>query len=524
MLEVRTLIVDDSRQDVDLMLLHLQREGVKVEHELVDSEPALKSALSRDWDVVICDFYLPGFDGIKAISMVKAERPDLPVLVVSGSVGEERAVESMRAGASDFILKASLARLMPAIERGMKERRFLTESRQIEAALKKTEEDLRQAQKLEAIGQLAGGIAHDFNNIIAAVLMQAEALLEDGGNGADIRKRVSDLEAGVRKIGEAAERAKSLTRQLLGFSRRQVLQPKVLSLNALISQMEAMLRPLVEESIEFRNSLASDLRNVKVDPSHIEQILLNLVVNSRDAMPQGGAISIATRNDSVDQKMAASYGVTAGPYALLEVSDTGTGLSPEAQKRLFEPFFTTKPMGKGTGLGLCTIYGIVKQNRGLIFVESELGAGTTFRIYFPQVEEAAEEARAPAPLPEKLSGTETILVVEDEMVLQEVICRSLRRQGYQILTATNGIEALSLIQSYAGEIHLVITDVVMPQMGGSELAAECFRLGKRLKFLFQSGYTEDTLVQNGIRSGQIHFLEKPYTSKILLAKVREIIG
>jgi CheY-like chemotaxis protein len=285
-----------------------------------------------------------------------------------------------------------------------------------------------------------------------------------------------------------------------------------------------MLRPIVEENIEFKVTLAENLGNIKVDPGHFEQVVMNLVINARDAMPHGGVLEISAYNSSIEESVAKRCNVATEPYMLLTVKDTGTGMSLEVQRRIFEPFFTTKAPGKGTGLGLSTVYGIVKQNRGLLFVESELGKGTVFKIYFPRVDEEVEKSPSLPVVGTQLRGNETVLFVEDEANLRTVACKTLEKNGYKVLTASNGIEALNTLRSHPGRIHLIITDVVMPQMGGTELASKVHEFDKDVKILFQSGYTEDTLIQNGIRTGLIHFLEKPYNIKSLLATVRGILS
>ncbi|MGZ3697320.1 MAG: response regulator [Bdellovibrionota bacterium] len=516
--------MEDSADDADLLIRYLQNQGIFFQHERIDSESALTDALQRDWDMVICDYNLPSFNAMTVIARAKVLKPDLPLIVVSGSAGEDLAVETIRAGASDYIMKENLTRLIPAIERSFKERVFHIESRQVEEALKRREEELRQAQKLEAIGQLAGGIAHDFNNIMAAILMRVDFMLEDLGGEKPSPDVVGRLRTGLEQIRGSGNRATDLTRQLLQFSRKQLLLPKVLSLNAVIRDFEKMLRPIIEENIEFELALDGDVKNIKVDPGHIEQVIMNLVINGRDAMPKGGMLKISTRNTALDAAVAQRAEVTSGPYVLLEVQDSGTGIAPEVRDRIFEPFFTTKPVGKGTGLGLSNVYGIVKQNHGLIFVDSEVGRGTTFQIYFPAVDEEIEISKVSPQAVVKLTGTETILLVEDESDLREVVSNALRKNGYCVLTASDGEEAMERLKAHGSAVHLIITDVVMPNMGGLELASNAQKISKETKVLFHSGYTEDKLIQSGIRSGQIHFLGKPYNMKGLLGKVRSVLG
>jgi two-component system, cell cycle sensor histidine kinase and response regulator CckA len=522
--QLRLLLIEDSPDDSELLLQHLKKSNISAEVKRVETISGLKEALQQSsWDMIICDYNLPTLNALDAISIIRENKPDVPCIVVSGSVGEEKAVETMKAGASDYILKDNLARLVPVLQRELREAEVNKEKKLIEANLKKSEEDLRQAQKLESIGQLAGGIAHDFNNLLATILLQSEVLVEALDSKLPILQVIQQVEKGTEQIIKTTERATNLTRQLLAFSRKQVVQPKVLSLNSLIIDMEKMLRRIIEESIEFKTDLAPDLKNLKMDPGHLEQIIMNLIVNCRDAMPKGGKLKIETKNGYLDGPTAKSCNVQPGPRILLTISDTGMGMSEEVKKHLFEPFFTTKPVGKGTGLGLCTVYGIVKQNKGLIFIESELGKGTLFKLFLPPTEDAVQTL-VPVKQVETMKGTETILVVEDEEDLKELICSTLTNNGYKILMASTGLEALEQIKALKKPVDLVITDVVMPQMGGPELARQALLLNKNIKFLFQSGYAREALTQDGMPENQIYFLAKPYPLKDLLNKIRGILG
>lgn len=491
--------------------------------ERVDTLPALKTALAVEgWDAIICDYNLPQFTAIDALSIVRGLRPEVPCIVVSGSIGEEKAIETMKAGASDYIMKDNLTRLVPVLQRELKEATLRKESRSAEETLRKSEENLRQAQKLDSIGQLAGGIAHDFNNLLATIMIQSEVLKESLDDKLTSTQLIDIVGRGLDQILKSGERASNLTRQLLAFSRKQVLQPKVVSLNDLIIDMGTMLRRLIEEHIEFRTQLGRDLHNIKIDPVHLEQVLLNLIVNARDAMPKGGKLIIETANTTLDLAQARSHNIKPGRYVMLEVIDTGTGLSDEAKKHMFEPFFTTKPLGKGTGLGLSTVYGIVKQNHGSIAAESEKDRGTSFKIYFPVVDEEVHTMVQPVKETSSTKGSETVLVVEDEDVLRELICDSLKSSGYKVINAPQGARALELAASET-KIDLVITDVVMPQMSGPDLAKRIAATNKSCKFLFQSGYAEDALADHDFDDPHMHFLAKPYTLKDLLRHVRHIL-
>ena len=382
---------------------------------------------------------------------------------------------------------------------------------------KSLESQLLQAQKMEAVGRLAGGVAHDFNNLLTVILGSAGFLLQD--LNADVPERED-----VHEIKKAAERAAALTRQLLAFSRQQVLVPHNIDLNTVIGAVEQMLRRLIGEDIAFRTVLAPGLGTVLADPGQVEQVVMNLAVNARDAMPRGGKLTIETANVDLDEAYTQDHSpVTAGRYVMLAVSDTGIGMDGHVRTHLFEPFFTTKEKGMGTGLGLATVYGIVKQSGGYIWVYSEPGRGTSFKIYLPRVEVAADPD-TPRSLPlVSLLGSETVLVVEDEEPVRKVIRRTLETHGYVVLTASDGQEALTLAREHDGSIHLLLTDVVMPNMSGRELADRVASVRREAKVLYLSGYTDDAIVQHGVLEPGIAFLQKPFTSFALARKLREVL-
>ncbi len=379
------------------------------------------------------------------------------------------------------------------------------------------QDQLRQAQKMEEVGRLAGGIAHDFNNLLTAILSYVDFVLFSLSADHPARE---DAE----QVRVAALKAAGLTRQLLAFSRRQVLQPRLLDLNSVVAEMERLLRRLIGEHIVLKTRLATGLGAVRADPSQIEQVIVNLAVNARDAMPQGGVLTIET--GLADEREVRGHGkmpVAPGPYVALRISDTGTGMDAETRRRLFEPFFTTKERGQGTGLGLATIYGIIKQTGGFIWVESEPGAGTTFTVHLPQVEAAAAPTPVASPLKESLRGNETVLLVEDDRAVRDLGRRSLVDQGYHVLEAANGAEALKLANGYEGTIHLLLTDVVMPEMGGRALAEALGATRPDMEILFVSGYIEDAVIQHGVQESGHPFLQKPFTPSALLGMVREVL-
>ncbi len=393
----------------------------------------------------------------------------------------------------------------------------ITKRKQAEEALQRTEEQLRQAMKMEAVGRLAGGVAHDFNNILTAVSGYSDLLLLN-------LKDQDLLHKDVEEIQKATERAASLTRQLLAFSRKQIFQPKVLDLNELVTNLDKMLQRLLGEDINLVTIPAPGLGQVLADPGQMEQIILNLVVNSRDAMPQGGKLTIETANVDLGEAYARQHlEVTPGPYVMLAVSDTGVGLNEETQSRIFEPFFTTKEQGRGTGLGLSTVYGIVKQSGGHIWVYSEPGQGTTFKIYLPRVDKLKEQVALVPTSAAAEQGTETILLVEDEALVRQVTRRILQHNGYTVLEAGGGSEALLLSDRHPGPIHLTLTDVIMPEMSGRELVDNLILQRPEMKVLYMSGHTENAIVHHGVLDPGIAFIQKPFRHDLLVQKVRQVL-
>ena len=393
----------------------------------------------------------------------------------------------------------------------------ITERKQMEETLHKSEEHLRQSQKIEVVGRLAGGIAHDFNNLLTAIRGYSDLLLHRINSSSPLRRDVEE----IRKAGE---RASSLTRQLLAFSRKQVLQPKVLDLNAVVAGMDRMLRRLIGEDIDLVAVLKPRLWNVQVDPGQVEQVIMNIVVNARDAMRKGGKVTIETANVDLDDRYVRRHEVVKpGEYVLLAISDTGMGMDEEMKSHLFEPFYTTKEKGKGTGLGLSTVYGIVKQSGGYIWVYSEVGKGATFKVYFPRFESADVETKKEGPSDSVPRGLETVLVVEDEEVVRELVRSILEGNGYTVLAASNGIEAQNVGRSHPAPIHLIVMDVVMPKMGGREAAESLAPHLPGVKVLYMSGYTDEAIVHHGVLEPGIPFLEKPFTPEALLRKVRQVL-
>ena len=423
--------------------------------------------------------------------------------------------------------------------------REITARKRGEEGQRRSEEMTRQAQKMEAIGRLAGGVAHDFNNLLTVIGTYCE-LLKQGVAEGNVRS------ADVDEIYNATVRAAALTNQLLTFSRRQVLQPKLIDLNDVVTGIEPMLRRLIDTGIRIETSTLPNLPSLRADPTQMEQVLLNLAVNARDAMPGGGLLRIETDEAFLDSAYVAAHtGIKPGRYVLLSVSDTGQGMDDETRVRIFEPFFTTKGKGEGTGLGLATVYGIVQQSGGHIEVDSELGRGTVFRLYFPAAQPSSQAMALPpaaslaapgvnggngngatrgsaggarVPAPTRSESGETILLVEDGEALREVLHRVLEELGYQVHVATDGEEALAVSKRHDGPIHLVVTDVVMPNMGGRELALELWKSRPETRVLFMSGYTEDSIIQQGLRKQSVGFIGKPFRPDVLAHKVREMLA
>ncbi|MFB3826217.1 MAG: ATP-binding protein [Bryobacteraceae bacterium] len=378
------------------------------------------------------------------------------------------------------------------------------------------EQQLRHAQKMEAVGMLAGGIAHDFNNLLTIINGYSQLLLS-GLPPNDVNRTA------VKQIMKAGDRAAALTRQLLAFSRRQTLQPKVIEVNQLVTGLGVLLRRLIGEDVELHLKLAPDAGRINVDAGQIEQVVMNLAVNARDAMPDGGALTLETRNVVLDKTYAATHlAVTPGPYVLIAVSDTGVGMDAQTRARLFEPFFTTKAQGRGTGLGLSIVFGIVKQSGGNVEVYSEPGKGTSVKVYLPRADQPAIR-EMPGGHPEAQRGSETILLVEDDEMVRGLVRQTLEREGYKLLDAAAPEQALRIARDYREPIHLMITDVIMPRLNGRELAGKMSGLRPQMRVLFMSGYTDNAVVANGVLDSEMPFIQKPFTPAALAQKVRQVL-
>ena len=630
---VRILHLEDELPDVELATEALRSAGIACEVTRVDAREAFEAALENTtYDLVLADFKLPSYDGQSALAYVRERWRELPFIIVSGTLGEDAAIDSLIAGATDYVLKHRLGRLAPAVLRALREAEnararsrsdralraselryrklfegsadgilildattgrivdanaaaaellgfavaellgftpqeidiveehlgatasfrdvlledrayledvqvrskdgagiavdvrssaFEVEGRRIVQCSirditerKRLQEQLRRSQKLEAVGRLAGGVAHDFNNILVAMNGYVDLAIDALDEGSPVRQDLLE-------VRRACGRAASLTRQLLAFSSKQSLHPTVLCPNAAVTGLEPMLRRVIGDDITLDLDLSPALVSVRADPAQLEQVVMNLVVNARDAMPRGGRLRIRTENVEIAAGERRPGGRAPGCYALVTVQDSGCGMDEHTMARIFEPFFTTKPVGKGTGLGLSIVYGIVKQSGGTIEVESERGKGAAFRIYLPSAGTQAAAAAVAAPPSMSLSGTETILVVEDDEKLQALAARVLGARGYRILTASSGAEAQRVAESLREPIHLLLSDVVLPGIDGYELAGELAAARPSMRTLFMSGFTGEHAAPAKIDGAA--FLAKPFTPSDLLQKVRQVL-
>ena len=507
---LRVLMIEDSEDDAALLLRELRRGSYDVESERVDLPDTLKSALDKHtWDLIVSDFSMPHFSGTDALRLLRAKGSEVPFIFVSGTMGEETAVAALQDGAQDYLMKTNLKRLVPAVQRALRE---AEERRQ----RKQMEQQVHQLQKFEAIGKLAGGIAHDFNNVIGAILGWAEMGCQEAQPGSTTHDR-------FQKIRDQSHWAARLTSQLLAFARRQVLQPRKVDLNALAVEGIGLLRRVIGEQIEVHVLTAPDLRVTLADPAQIEQVLMNLCLNARDAMPEGGRLVIETQNVEIEEEYCQLHPYARqGSYVLLTVSDTGVGMDAATTERVFEPFFTTKELGKGTGLGLATVYGVVKQHGGFIHLYSELGKGTTFRIYLPAGNGAAEPSQ-PKSNEQIPKGTETILLAEDNEGLREAAQEMLQTLGYRVILATNGAEATQFFKVNSGKIDMAVLDVVMPDLSGPAAYSQMSAIQPDLRVVFTTGYTPETVSLNSTLEKGVPILQKPYSMKSLAQIVRSTL-
>jgi len=515
---LRLLHLEDDPIDGELIVTALIEGGIPCQSQRVDTRQAFVAALKEGrMNVILADYSVPGFDGMTALTLARQHCPDVPFLFVSATIGEELAIDTMLQGATDYVLKQRLGRLVPSVQRALRELDDRAERKRVEEALRQSEKQFRQSQKMEAVGRLAGGIAHDFNNLLTVIMGYSQVLLTELGPQHPLRGKIEEtLKAG--------ERAATLVRQLLTFSRKQSLDPKILSLNTAVTSLENLLSRLIGEDVKLVSKLDPANGRLRADQAQLEQVLVNLVVNARDAMPKGGTLTIETTQ--VELTRSPVYCLTPlppGSYVRLAVSDTGCGMDRKTQSHIFEPFFTTKEEGVGSGLGLSTVFGIVTQCGGAIDVTSRVGHGTRFDLYFPRVESDVISTAPIRSSGQSQRGTESILLVEDEPSVRTLIRDELRKLGYRVIEAKNGIEACLLATQQAGLFQLLLTDIVMPGMGGRELAQHLSVINPDLRTLFISGYMDDVGIMAGQEEGTTSFLQKPFTPEVLAGAVRNLL-
>jgi two-component system cell cycle sensor histidine kinase/response regulator CckA len=511
--KIRVLLLEDQATDAELLVRELRRAGFEPDWTRVETEESFIAHLAPGIDVILADYNLPLFDGLQALRRLQELKFDIPFILISGSLGDELVAQCLKRGVTDYLLKDRLARLGLAVSHALEERRLRAEHSLVE-------DQLRHSQKMEAVGQLAGGIAHDFNNLLTVINGWSGMILDDALASEETREA-------AKQILLAGQRAGSLTRQLLFFSRKRPLERTQVDLNATVEEVTAMLKRLIGEHIDLQLELAPNLPRIEADISMIEQVLINLSVNARDAMPEGGKLTIST--SAIELDAADLHGkpdIQPGRFICLRVEDTGCGIAPEIIPRIFEPFFTTKEVGKGTGLGLATIFGIVKLHEGGLEVQSHLGKGTRFTVLLPIPKTAATSSRIGTVTDEKreVGGRETILLVEDEASVRDFAVAVLAPLGYRVLQARSGVEALEVWQWHSERISLLLTDVVMPElMTGPALAKILTARKPALAVIFTSGYSEEMMRQVCGPNPDIRFIHKPYSPRQLAAAVRETL-
>lgn len=525
------LVAEDQKGLRVTLASNLEDQGYRV-IACRNGAEALRCVQETPIDIVISDLHLPDVSGMEVLEALKEMNPEAAFIVMTGAATVETAVQALNEGAFAYITKPfGMEQVLTIVRNALRQQRLLRENRRLVdnlqlsnrelnneiAERKRLEEQLIQSQKMEAVGRLAGGIAHDFNNLLTPILGYTQIALGSNTIEDNIRKH-------LQEIHTAANRASNLVRQLLSFARQEIIEPRVIDVNELIIETDDMLLRLIGEHIELVTKTSPSPATIKTDPGQIEQVLVNLVVNARDAMPDGGKLEIETYHVSVvGNHSPDNPELTAGDYVVISVRDNGIGMTEEIKTRIFEPFYTTKGVGKGTGLGLSTCYGIVAQHGGLIKVDSSPGNGTTFKIFFPSVEyDSILPVENDLPTG-TMDGLENILLVEDERMVREVAACTLRDHGYTVIEASDGSDGLRIAQEKVeGELQLLLTDMVMPNMGGKELAEKVLQVHPEIRVLYTSGYIDDTVVRTSMAEGDA-FMQKPFTPDVLAHKVRAVL-
>jgi signal transduction histidine kinase len=507
-MKLRILHVEDSPDDSEIIRRLLIEEGIECEIERRETRDEFVDRLKKkDFDLIFADCALPAFTGMHALQLAREHAPEVPFIFVSGSMGEDMAIESLRNGATDYVLKGRLSRLVPAVRRAIDEARERSKGLEMEMRL-------RQAQNLETVGTLAGGIAHDFNNILTIIKGHASLLDLEARHP----ERVGEI-AGI--IDHAARRGSDLVKQILAFARKSDGTFTMTDINRLIHDLVSMLREAMSRNITFQFELDEHLPHIVADAAQIERVIINLVTNASDAMPQGGPIVLATQRIASRADVPCLSELPEQEYLLLRVSDTGTGMDEETRRHIFEPFFTTKPKGKGTGLGMPVVYGLMQMHGGAIDVASEPGKGTAISLYFPVVtEELAPAVKKTPATPAQMRGTETLLVVDDEPDVISFLRILLESNGYRVLTAANSEEALTLFHEHREEIKLLFSDLGLPTLNGFDLSELLQRLKPGLKTLLASGYADSQFKSRLNEPTEVGFISKPYSSDTVLRAIR----
>ncbi|MBN2103457.1 response regulator [bacterium] len=514
---LRVLIVEDSEDDALLLVHALQQGGYSPEYKRVYTRDAMIAALDKEtWEVIIADYLMPRFSAPDALQIIKERHLDVPFIIVSGAIGEETAVTAMKAGAHDYIMKDSLTRLIPAIERELREVEMHRKKKQAEEDKKRIEEQLIQSQKMEAIGRLTGGVAHDFNNLLTAIRGYADMSF-------DQIDKDTQLYHDIKEIQICTERAMNLTRQLLLFSRRQPMEFNYIDLNKTIENLLGLLHRIIGEDIEVRYDLTPEILIVFADQTSIEQMIMNLVVNARDAMLEGGKVTIRTEKIQLNQPDVKNIS-NAYPdqFVFFSVADTGSGMDQKVIEHIFEPFYSTKEFGKGSGLGLSVVYGIIQQHKGWIEVKSEKGKGSIFNVYLPLSSTAhTRKESLDLPLNIRKGEGERILVIEDEASVRHFAKRALEKGGYQVFVAMDDQEAMDVFEKERGDFQLIFSDVVLPNTNGIKLVENLLKKNPKMKVLMTSGYTDQKSQWKMIKDKGFPYLQKPYTFEKLLTIIGE---